>query len=1663
MSQDTDHAAGTEDRLRDYLRRATVDLRATRARLEEVRDRAGEPLAIVGMACRFPGGVTTPAQLWEALDAGRDLVGPFPTDRGWDLEALHDPDGDTPGTSYVREGGFLDDVAGFDAAFFGIAPREAITMDPQQRLLLETAWEAFEDAGVDPTTLRGSRTGVYLGATDHDYGTDLRVLPDGVEGQAMIGRSGAVSAGRVAYTLGLRGPVLTVDTMCSSSLVALHTATGALRRDECELAVVAGTTVMSTPQGFVEFSRQRALSPDGRCRAFSADADGTGWAEGVGVLLVERLSVARERGHRVHAVVRGTAVNSDGASNGLTAPNGEAQQDVVRAALADARLDPGEVDAVEAHGTGTVLGDPIEAGALLEVYGRHRSPRRPLWLGSLKSNMGHAASAAGVGGVIKTVLALRHRRLPATLHAGTPTDKVDWSAGTVRLLDTARDWPDTGRPRRAAVSAFGASGTNAHVVLEQAPDAGDPGPAREPVFATGAPVALPLSARDPQALRAQAARLGGVLAPAPGPSTPDGPATPAATPAAAAVAHRLGGRAALPHRAVVVAPPGPGGTTGPDGRDALAALAAGLAHPAAVTGTPRPGAGAPVFVFPGQGAQWAGMARALLDTSPVFAARMAECAAALAPHLDADVVALARGDDPAWTGRVDLVQPVLFATTVSLAALWRACGVVPAVVVGHSQGEVAAACVAGRLSLPDAARVVALRSRALRAVSGRGGMLSVGLSRAEVDARLAGRPGLAVAAENGARSCVVAGPEADLDALAAEIEAAGRRARRVPVDYASHSPQMDEVRAELAEALAPVGSTAGEVPMHSTVTGRPVAADELDGGYWFANLRSTVRLDAVVTELLAAGHDTFVEVSPHPVLLPAIEETADATGREITAVATLRRDEGGPERLLGGLAELWVHGGTVDWCAPVAAPAEPVDLPHYPFTRTRYWLTEPTAPAPATGHDAAFWDLVTAGDADGLSRLLTGGAPGAAHPGVAELLPVLAAWRHGVTGGDPWHYRVGWDPAPAPAPDVAGDWLLLLDGSVPGQAAAAGEVGSALGAHGATVTAVDLAGVAHDRAAVAAALRGHPDPARGCVSVLAVGHRDDAPHPLPPVARAAVPDAVPGGAPAGDAARVPPALAATVATVQALGDADRAAPLWVVTRGAAGPGADPAGAVTAGPDAAQAAVWGLGRCVALEHPGRWGGLVDLPPDVPGSTVDPALLAAALSGTGGEDQLAVGAGGLRVRRLHRAAPAAAGPAGGPAERWGAGPVLVTGGTGAIGRRVARWLAGLGVRELVLTGRRGAAAEGVGDLVAELGAAGTTVTVEACDAADRAALTAVRDRCAGRGTPLRAAFHVAGAGTLEPVAATGPAAVAATVHAKIAGAEALDAVLGPEVELVLFSSISAVWGSADHGAYAAGNAHLDALAARRRARGRAAVSVVWGIWDPAEDGGMAANLVEQQLRDRGVPFMSPARSLATLQRVLTDPAPVEVVADVDWARFAPVFTGARPSPLIATVPEAAAALAAEGTDDAGAGPGAGLTRRLAGLTGDERARLVRDVVRAEVAAALGFDDPAEVGTGRPFRELGLDSLGAMALRRGLTAAAGVRIPVTAVFDHPTVTALAAHVADRLAPAATGPAARATGEPDDPGVAPGTDDPGAGASDIDDLDVESLLRLALDGPAS
>nr|WP_232075287.1 type I polyketide synthase [Phytohabitans suffuscus] len=899
---------------------------------------------------------------------GGDAIGPFPPDRGWDLAALYDPDPDRAGRTYVREGGFLAGAGDFDPEFFGISPREATAMDPQQRLLLETSWEALERAGIAPTGLRGSRTGVFAGLMHHDYSARLAEIPAAVEGYVGSGNAGSIATGRVSYVLGLEGPAVTVDTACSSSLVALHLAAQSLRQGECDLALAGGVTVMATPSLFVEFSRQRGLAADGRCKPFAEAADGTGWAEGAGMVLLERLSDARRNGHPVLAVVRGSAVNQDGASNGLTAPSGPAQERVIRQALANARLAPSDVDLVEAHGTGTTLGDPIEAGALLATYGVDRPADRPLWLGSVKSNIGHAQAASGVAGVIKAVAALRDAVLPRTLHVDAPSSHVDWSAGAVALLTDESAWPADGRPRRAGVSSFGMSGTNAHLILEEAPPAPVPG-------ADGGPeVPRVVSAATPEAATALARRIGAVA---------DRPLDVAYTLAA--------GRAALPWRMVL-----------PDGLPA------------------RAGDGRVVFVFPGQGSQWLGMGLELWDSAPAFAASMEACAAALAPYVDwhlREVLA-----DEAALARVDVVQPVLFAVMVSLAELWRSYGVRPDAVVGHSQGEIAAAHVAGALSLADAARVVALRSRAIAKLAGRGGMVSVPLPLERIDPG-----GLSVAAVNGPEAVVLSGDAAAVEAFLGREP----RARRVNVDYASHSAHVEAVREEILAALDGIHPRPSDIPFHSTVTGGPLDTAGLGPAYWYRNLRQTVRFADAVAGL--HGHQ-LVEISAHPVL-----------GLEL---GTLRRGEGGLSRFLASAADAWTRGVRLDWDAVFAGRnARRVTLPTYPFQRQRYWMEAPPPAAPA--RDAEFWTAVDQGDLDALA----GAAPGS-RGDWAKLLPALAAWRRrgderaAVAG---WRYQEAWRrvPDPAPAP-LEGAWLVV--GGEPADACVA-----ALNARGARASRVPRA------------------------------------------------------------------------------------------------------------------------------------------------------------------------------------------------------------------------------------------------------------------------------------------------------------------------------------------------------------------------------------------------------------------------------------------------------------------------------------------------------------------------------------------------------------------------------------------------------------------------------
>ncbi|GAA0905676.1 MULTISPECIES: type I polyketide synthase [Streptomyces violaceusniger group] len=1564
-----------QEKLLAYLRRVTADLHQTRQRLQDVESAAREPIAIVGMSCRFPGGVRTPEEFWRLLSGAEDAITPFPEDRGWDLDSLYDADADRPGTSYAREGGFLHDVGDFDADFFGISPREAMAMDPQQRLLLETSWEAIEGAGIDPASLKGSRSGVFVGAVAPDYGPRVHEAPDGVEGHLVTGSAISVVSGRVAYTLGLEGPAVTVDTACSSSLVALHLAVQALRQGECSLALAGGVTVMATPGTFIGFSRQRGLAADGRCKPFAAGADGFGPAEGVGMLFLERLSDARRNGHRVLAVVRGTAINQDGASSALSAPNGPSQQRVIRQALANAGLTAGQVDAVEAHGTGTSLGDPIEAQALLATYGRERTADDPLRLGSVKSNIGHTQAAAGVAGVMKMVLAMRHGMLPPTLHIEEPSPHVDWATGTVELLAEATAWPGGEEPRRAGVSSFGISGTNAHAIIEEAPSPAAADTASDAGVAEGAAVprtALPLvpwllSSKSEAALRAQTRRLLEHVERHPEVAAEDIGFSLATT------------RTAFEHRSVVLASDRAGAVR------ALTDHLAGRGGSGLVEGVAKRSAGV-AFVFPGQGSQWVGMAAGLLDSSPVFAERIEECAAALAPHVDWSLVEVLRGGEGAAVAleRVDVVQPVLWAVMVSLAELWRSYGVEPAAVIGHSQGEIAAACVAGALSLEDAAKVVALRSQAIRALSGRGGMVSVSLPVEALRERLeAWGERLSVAAVNGPSAVVVSGDVDALEELLAVCEAEEIRARRIPVDYASHCAHVEAIEDELQQILAGIAPRSSSVPFYSTVTGGVLDTAGLDAAYWYRNLRQTVRFDETVRVLLDEGFQTFVEASAHPVLTMGIEQTAEGHGTPVAAVGSLRRDEGGPERFLTSLAEAHVGGIAVDWRTVFAGTgAHPVDLPTYAFQHQRYWLDANPVVEAAAGNglsadavDARFWEAVEREDLEALTRTLEV-ADEDQQSSLTALLPALSSWRRQrreQNTVDGWRYQAVWKPlASASETTLSGTWLVAFSEGR-GDDVLVATVLDGLAGRGAHVVRVAV-GASDDREVITERLRVALDGAAvepsGVAGVFSLLGLDESAHESFEV--------------------VPAGLAATVGLVQALGDADVVAPLWCGTRGAVSVGRSDR---LVSP--VQSMLWGLGRILEAEYPQRWGGVVDLPETMDDRAM--TRLAGVLTAAEGEDQVAVRGSGVFAKRLVRASA----PEATAADGWRpSGSVLVTGGTGALGGHVARWLARTGAEHLVLTSRRGMEAEGAAELKAELEALGARVTVPACDAADRAALAAVLDAIPQE-FPLTAVVHAAGVLDDGVVDALTAGRAAGVLRPKVDAARNLhELTAGMDLSaFVLFSSAAATLGGPGQGSYAAGNAYLDALALQRRADGLPATSIAWGAW---AGGGLATGEVGERMSRSGILAMPPELAISALQQALDHDETFLAVADIDWTRFE---ADSVDTPLFRQLRSARSTTTGKQLTEGSAAPGRGeLHDRLAALPAEKREGALRDLVRAQAADVLAHDSADAVASDRAFRDLGFDSLTAVELRNRIGAATGLRLPVSLVFDYPTPTVLA-----------------------------------------------------------
>ncbi|KUJ40285.1 beta-ketoacyl synthase, partial [Streptomyces albus subsp. albus] len=1469
--------------------------------------------------------------------------------------------------------------------------------DPQQRLLLETSWHLLENAHINPTTLKGTPTGVFAGVSSQDYLSRLPQVPAGFEGYATTGGLSSVVSGRVAYTYGFEGPAVTLDTACSASLVAMHMASQALRQGECTLALAGGVTVFSTPTAFVEFSRQRGLAPDGRCKPFAAAADGTSFSEGVGLVLLERLSDAQRNGHQVLAVIRGSAVNQDGASNGLTAPSEAAQERVIRQALANARLAADQVDAVEAHGTGTTLGDPIEAQALIAAYGRDRPADRPLLLGSIKSNIGHTHAAAGVASVIKMVLALRHGVLPATINIDEPSPHIDWDRGGLRLLTETVDWPETGRPRRAGVSSFGISGTNAHLILEQAPEPAAelpeaPGPeavrlsgkpaAQSDGAGTAAPV-LPwvLSAHSARALRGQAEALAGRIAVEPEWSAAEVGWSLTAT------------RAQLDHRAVVVGSDRSGFAEG------LRALAAGDVHPAVVCrDTTAATGGWRVFLFSGQGSQYVGMGAGLYERFPVFAAAFDEVCGLLDPHLEHPLREVVFHGQPG-AGLLDhttYTQAGLFALQVGLVRLLDACGVRPDAVIGHSIGEVAAAYTAGVFSLPDACRLVAARATLLGRLPSGGAMTAIEATAEELAEDLARYGGeVAVAALNTPTSTVVSGPAEPVARIGAVWRERGRRTKELTVSHAFHSPLVEPALDAFAEAIGGLTYHRPRTVLISNLTGESAGEEIAGPDYWVRHVREPVRFHPAVAQA-GPRAGVFVELGADAVLVPAVQHTLDALAgdqasaepRQPLLMPALSRTRPDAEALAHALARLHTVS-PVDWRPWFAADPAPrtVELPGYAFQRERYWLPDAVpdpVPGAVDGEEARFWDAVEEEDLPALAAALRIGEEDGRLTSLGTLLPVLSRWhreRHERSTVDSWRYRIGWQPLTEPGGSAPGDWLLVEPAEGAGDWPDACR--RALSAAGGRVRRLAVAGDA-ERSELTAALRalssedGAP---AGVLSLLPLDERRFAP----------------GSA-------VSTGLTATLTLLQALVEAGLDVPLWCATRGAVAVGEDPAPL-----SSVQAQVWGLGRVAALEHPLSWGGLLDLP-ESPGELA-PGRLLAALAGAGGEDQVALRRGGVFGRRL---LPAPAGGETGPVDEWRPGDaVLVTGDAGGRAGQVARWLAELGTRRIVLL--EPCAAE----LVAELAALGAEPLVLPGAPADREGWELRVERLAAAGVRVRTVVHAGVETARVRLAELTAAGLAEAVSAGLGGAECLAELCGlePGDPVVYFSSVAGVWGGGGHGAGAAADACLEALAERGGAEGRHAVWLAWGVWHEA---GAAAESAAARRAARasrqGLPALDPRLALAVLRQALERGAAPLVVADVDWERFAPLFTLARESRLFDAVPAARRVLdAAHRTDDDGPAEGlAALRERLAPLSPEARVTALLELVRTHVAGALRYPAAEAVDPDQPFKALGFDSLAAVEFRNRLRAAIGLGLPATLVFDYPTSNALAGYLLTAVFPA-------------------------------------------------
>ncbi len=1612
---------------RERLKRALLALQKMQSKVDALENAQKEPIAIVGIGCRMPGGADTPEAFWQILKHRVDAITEVPADR-WNIDDYYDPDPNAAGKIYTRHGGFLKSIDQFDPEFFSISPKEARSLDPQHRLLLEVTWEALEHAAIAASRLRESQTGVFVGISSNEYGHHLSTVrgPDEINSHMGSGNAHSVAVGRLSYTLGLQGPSVAVDTACSSSLVAVHLACQSLRQKECDLAISAGVNALITPHISINHSRARMLAPDGRCKTFDASADGFIRSEGCGVVILRRLSDALANGETLLALIRGSAVNQDGHTSGLTVPHGPSQQAVIRQALANAGLSPGQVGYVEAHGTGTSLGDPIEVGALGAVFGPDRPADNPLMIGSAKTNIGHLEAAAGIAGLIKGVLSLQHGEIPAHLHFNQPNPKIAWDEFPLVVPTEHQPWPSGSGPRVVGVSAFGFGGTNAHLVVTEAPQTPDAGQTGSFLsLSKGSFLSLSkersmhlltLTAKTPDALRQLATDYASHLRERPDADIRDVCFT-ANT-----------GRSHFSHRVSLMA------TTAPQLRDRLAAFAAGEETAGVFQGEvsqARPPEIA--FIFTGQGSQHVGMGRELYDTEPTFRQALDQCDNILQPHLGRSILEIIYPTDgqglpstsvvggasdetphpssvtrhPSSLNETVHTQPALFVLEYALAELWRSWGIVPTAVMGHSVGEYVAACVAGVFSLADGLRLIAERGRLMQALDEAGEMMVVAADERQVAEVI--RPHTAdvsIAAINGPTNVVLSGRCQTLQTLRALFERDDIRTKRLNVSHAFHSPLMAPMCPAFERVASEITYSRPQIDLISNLTGDFVGEEIATPEYWVRHVRQPVRFADGMERLRQEGVDILLEIGPKPTLL-GMTETPDQL-----ALPSLREGQSDWAQMLQSLSRLYLHGAPVDWFGfDRGYSRRRVGLPTYPFQRQSYWIKvasdrkKAEFPFPETesplinikedGIEQLVQQLAATGEFSETEEKLL--------PKLLEHLATQSQRQATATPFDDWLYETVWQAKPRRQESLQTkhlfwesktDWLIFADQGGMGQRLATELAGR--GQHGLLV----YAGEAYDTQEPGIWSLDPSDPA----DFERLFHDIDE-QCLGGVIHLWSLDATPSEeltAPALTTAQIM-GCGSVLHLMQTLirREASAMAPLWLVTRGAVPVEGDH----TLLPGIAQTPLWGLGKVIALEHPQFWGGMVDLAPLA--HQDEATTLLAEIEDSEGEDHLAFRNGRRYVTRLLRSTPQL------KTKEFSLdadGTYLITGGLGTLGIRVAQWIVDRGGRHLVLTGRRGVSSNQAEDILNQLKKTGVHILVIKADVADEQEMTAAFDEIRTSMPRLRGVVHAAGVSSTDHVIKKMTLDMYESVlRPKVMGGWILHQ-LTQEMKLdffVNFSSIASVWGSKGQADYAAANHFLDMLARYRQHCGLSTLSVNWGPW---AEGGMATLEAQAWLTERGVKPLSSPHALAALEHLISAGYVQAALAQMDWKRFKALYEARRPRPLLEQIDVQKKETAMQPAEKSS------ILDRLEKTPIAERRTAFIAHLQGEVAKVLEFEPSRVPDVQQGFFDMGMDSLTAMELKDRLETSMAVSLPTTLAFDYTTIQTLATYLMSEVLTLAT-----------------------------------------------